>query len=863
MEQSECVFRSLGCNKVAHCSDWNSDGLYAYGGGTLLSLWRPSALPYQSPHSTLSVHKDRINAVKWIRPAQQKLITGGSDGQLVLWSGLDSQDPKHVVLSGHTAPINDLDGLEISDTKSFIVSLDSEGNLRTWQLLADTWNCVHHITTPHRQLSLCCALSTLPGDDLIPVLALGSADSRVNIHVMEPDQNTFKPTLSLRGHLDWVGGMQFSNEVNLQKTKSGEQAKEDNAKWCCFPDNVSMLASASKDGKTRLWRFEQVTAEALHDKYSFTLPPRDTSKSAAKLEKWKLGENVFVLRLGNTTWCISFETLLFGHEDWVYSASWHPLVNGKQPQKLVTASMDRTALIWEPDQIHGIWSPVTTMGAFGGQSGLFGQLGYYGAVWGPGGSSVVTHGYVCEFHRWDLDEQGEWKPGQVPTGHAKPVCDLAWHPDGHYFATTSLDQTTRMFIRARGKQQGKDTFFELSRAQIHGYDLNCVCFVPRGDKKTHCLASGAEEKVVRVFEAPITFMQNCKALCDGLYSELLDELTKEGATVVVGAALPTLGLSNRAVGVGEDPAMVVKNVREDIGSGDDFASQGIAPTEIVSILDRPPLEECLLQSTLWPERMKLYGHQNEIVCVTATTDGRHLASACKAQKANQAALIIWDGAGLQQLCALSGHGLTVTQLAYGGPGDSRLISVSRDRHVIVWNATTMPYTMIQTVPAHSRIIWGCHWAPQGLPFFATVARDGFLKIWRDNTINNKDLLDSESTEKVVVGCEMKLEEECTAVGFCGAKDCTALVEGDDGQQDKKSGLLLVVGCGSGAVHLLLLCADDKECRLYKVLQKVEGHVDAVKRVGFCPLVEPCGTQRVVQLATCSTDGSVRVFNVLC
>lgn len=53
-----------------------------------------------------------------------------------------------------------------------------------------------------------------------------------------------------------------------------------------------------------------------------------------------------------------------------------------------------------------------------------------------------------------------------------------------------------------------------------------------------------------------------------------------------------------------------------------------------------PLEEQLLQSTLWPERLKLYGHPNEIVCVAA--NARHLASACKAQAAAMADVIVWD-----------------------------------------------------------------------------------------------------------------------------------------------------------------------------------------------------------------------------
>lgn len=43
----------------------------------------------------------------------------------------------------------------------------------------------------------------------------------------------------------------------------------------------------------------------------------------------------------------------------------------------------------------------------------------------------------------------------------------------------------------------------------------------------------------------------------------------------------------------------------------------------------PPFEEDLLQATLYPEIMKLYGHGNEVVAVACSNDGEIIASACK------------------------------------------------------------------------------------------------------------------------------------------------------------------------------------------------------------------------------------------
>lgn len=52
------------------------------------------------------------------------------------------------------------------------------------------------------------------------------------------------------------------------------------------------------------------------------------------------------------------ETVLYGHEGWVYGVHWQPPTHDNsgqrhQPMKLLTASMDKTMIIWEPDTETG------------------------------------------------------------------------------------------------------------------------------------------------------------------------------------------------------------------------------------------------------------------------------------------------------------------------------------------------------------------------------------------------------------------------------------------------------------------------------------------------------------------------------
>lgn len=128
-------------------------------------------------------------------------------------------------------------------------------------------------------------------------------------------------------------------------------------------------------------------------------------------------------------------------------------------------------------------------------------------------------------------------------------------------------------------------------------------------------ASGAEEKVSRIFTAPRTFKN---------YLGQKDELENE---VADSASVPALGLTNKAVFRGEN------NVSEEclhVGSASHLD------------YERPPLEEELIQHTLWPELQKLYGHGYEVFAMAATSDGAFLATACKSTSAEHAAIILWN-----------------------------------------------------------------------------------------------------------------------------------------------------------------------------------------------------------------------------
>lgn len=109
------------------------------------------------------------------------------------------------------------------------------------------------------------------------------------------------------------------------------------------------------------------------------------------------------------------------------------------------------------------------------------------------------------------------------------------------------------------------------------------------------------------------------------------------------------------------------------------------------MLQGRPLEEHLSQSSLWPEVHKLYGHGNDVFALAACPAGSCLVSACKAQTADAAELIVWDARSpdFDAVQRLPAHNLTVTQLSFS-PDGRFILSVSRDRSFCIWRALHDP-----------------------------------------------------------------------------------------------------------------------------------------------------------------------------
>lgn len=184
-----------------------------------------------------------------------------------------------------------------------------------------------------------------------------------------------------------------------------------------------MIASSSQDNYIRLWKLdskmvakkEELDTSLIIEGDSVKLAQpvdesenededEDAIKKAPKEEELKVKSSLFTVHStkldGYVQYSMNLESVLYGHEDWIYTVKFHPRVGHKQPLVLLSASIDKTMVVWKYDEENCIWIDEARAGDIGGNT-----LGFYGATFDQTGSFIVAHGYQGALHLWKLDTQ--------------------------------------------------------------------------------------------------------------------------------------------------------------------------------------------------------------------------------------------------------------------------------------------------------------------------------------------------------------------------------------------------------------------------------------------------------------------------
>uniref|UniRef100_A0A1D1Y0D5 Elongator complex protein 2 n=1 Tax=Anthurium amnicola TaxID=1678845 RepID=A0A1D1Y0D5_9ARAE len=813
------VFIGAGCNRVVNNVSWGPSGLVSFGVQNAVALFHPQNAQIWT---TLPGHKAVVNCTIWLpsnkdaykvqHAERHYLLSGSADGVILIWEiHPEERKWRHVlqVPESHKKGVTCITGICISEGVALFASTSSDGTVIVWEMVlpADTGGdcrltCLEHIFVGSKPM-VALSLAKLPGQVGNIVLAMGGLDHKVHLYCRD-STGKFLHACELKGHTDWIRSLDLSLPVC---SESGE--------------NSIFLVSSSQDRNIRIWKIALLSP---------VRPDAQYRKDDIGLTSYIEGPKLVA---GSSSYQISLESLLIGHEDWVYSVEWHPPVptcnNGSerhQPLSILSASMDKTMMIWRPEKTTGIWVNAVTVGELSHCA-----LGFYGGHWGSHGESILAHGYGGSFHLWSNVGLGSenWQPQKVPSGHFAAVSDISWARSGEYILSVGHDQTARIFA-SWTDESCYAPWHEIARPQVHGHDINCVTIIQ--GKGNHRYVSGADEKVARVFEAPLSFLKSLRHA--KFRTNCIEDLPYE--VQVLGANMSALGLSQKPIYVH------ASSKTSDDSRLDVVDSLESVPDAVPTVLTEPPVEELLAWHTLWPESHKLYGHGNELFSLCCDHEGKLVASSCKAQSSAVAEIWLWEVGSWKAVCRLHSHSLTVTQMEFS-QDDSFLLAVSRDRHFSVFSinrsGNEVNYQLVSRQEAHKRIIWACSWNPFGRQF-ATGSRDKTVKIWAIEETFVKQILALPQFSCGVTALSWVGRERSCNMGF------------------------LAVGMENGLIELWSLFGDgptpsDFGATLSVRFDPFLCHVSTVNRLRWRDV--DCGSSSMMQLASCGADHCVRVFEI--
>lgn len=787
--KADVQYISVSCNRTPGCLDWGKNNKICYGACNSVVICDPEYNNICYNTKTLYKHTGRVNCVRWLEGATtefEEFVSGSCDQTAIVWQ-LNGNSINHTfILKGHNGSINAVDGLYKKDlTTTYVVTASVDSTVKIWKRNDSADFTLLNDLKFNTARCLSIKLVEMPSSGCV-LLAIGLDNDKIYIYCEQEVDKTinFVKVEELIGHEDWIRGLDFTIDT------SGD----------------IFLASSSQDTYIRLWKiFKRSENYSENNQYDELVQESRIFQIHSMLSHEVLNYSAVL------------ESVLSGHENWVYGTHWHQ----QNEMQLLSSSMDKTMIIWKYDSNMGIWLESVRVGEVGGNS-----LGFYGGKFSPDGKSIIGHGYQGSLHLWKLcEETNSWLPSTTVGGHYDEVIDISWEPSGKYLLSTSCDQTTR--LHAEWKRKGSEilTWHEMGRPQVHGYDMSCVASL-----SCYHFASAAEEKIIRLFQATHNFVENFRNLTSISHDPDGDIILQTSSK---GASVPSLGLSNKAVY--DDKEEVEEKHVKDMYPENYFVSLA---------LQEPPTEDNLMQNTLWPEVQKLYGHGYEIYCIACSIDNKIIASACKANNTEHASIILWNATTGELIQKLPSHQLTVTQLEFS-PNNQYLLSVSRDRRWTIFQrsnddlfhsiATTNKQNGI-----HSRIIWCCCWTSDS-EYFLTGSREGKVVMWGKQPETKTD---STLGPFSSIGSPINIADSVTAIAVAPK----LLPNGN---------YLLAIGTESGKIHLYdcSICKLKMEslCVNLSIMDERLAHHLTVKRLRFRPNSNDC-------LASCGSDHVIKIYS---
>ena len=377
----------------------------------------------------------------------------------------------------------------------------------------------------------------------------------------------------------------------------------------------------------------------------------------------------------------TLRALFTNHTAGVKSASFSP--DGK---RVVTASEDKTARVWDADTGKPMGEPMT----HGKQVSS--------ASFSPDGKRVVTASEDKTARVWDAHTG---KPMGEPMTHGKQVSSASFSPDGQRVVTASYDKTARVWDADTGKPVGEP--------MTHGEAIDSASFSPDGKR----VVTASEDKA-RIWDAD-TGKPVGEPMTHGevVYSA---SFSPEGQRVVTASSDKTARLWDADTG---------KPMGEPMTHGEWVFSASFSPDGkrvVTASWDKT--------ARVWDaDTGKPVGepmtHGEEVYSASFSPDGERVVTASRGKTAR-----VWDADTGKPVSEPMTHGGTVRSASFS-PDGQRMVTASWDKTARVWDADTGK-PVGEPMTHDGEVVYSASFSPDGKRV-VTASRDKTARVWDADT----------------------------------------------------------------------------------------------------------------------------------
>jgi WD40 repeat protein/tRNA A-37 threonylcarbamoyl transferase component Bud32 len=330
---------------------------------------------------------------------------------------------------------------------------------------------------------------------------------------------------------------------------------------------------------------------------------------------------------------------LLGHSAPVQYAAFSP-----DGERVITASLDKTARVWDANTgrqillLRGHTDDVRS------------------AAFSPDGRRIVTGALDGTARVWDAVTG---RSLLTLSGHSDRVSSALFSPDGGRVATASVDKTARIWDATTGR--------EIARLVGHTDRVLHAAFSPDGRR----VVTSSVDKTARVWD--LSSARELMVLSGHQLMVNSAEFSPDGLHVVTASADNSARIWDVATG---RELMVMTGHRQDVNSAV-FSPDG---RQVLTASDDKTAR--IWSVATGPRALILSGHQSAVESAQFSTDGRRVITASDDRTAR-----IWDAATGREVMALVGHEQGLWSASFSSDG-GRVVTASSDRTGRIWDAAS-------------------------------------------------------------------------------------------------------------------------------------------------------------------------------